>query len=158
MKTAKVRKAADAVRKRLEAEKNNAKIDAVFRKITKRVLRETSDRVLVTPAIFHDVGGFGKRFLDGESSVRTFEALYASHVAYGTDDSADYILAEVARLEDGFPCMINCHSYLFHCGDAEGLYRALKTMLSLKSTAAAFEELMDDDRRGSDPDRCRRPS
>lgn len=157
MKNSKVRKAAAAVRKRLEAEKNNAKIDAVFRKVGKRVLKETSDHVLVSPALFYDVDGAAKRFRGDEGNGRTFEALFASHVTYGADDSADYLLAEVSRLDNGFPCIICCDGYEFHCGDAEGLDRALKDMLALESTTAAFfDELMDDARRGSNPDRCRR--
>jgi hypothetical protein len=66
MRTAKVRKAADVARKRLEAESNHAKIDAVFREVTGRVLKETSDHVLVMPARFYDAGGFGKRCLVDE--------------------------------------------------------------------------------------------
>jgi hypothetical protein len=156
MKKSKVRKAADAVRKRLEAEKNNAKIDAVFRKAAKRVLQQTSDQVLVSSARFFDVGGFGKRCQGDEGGENTFEGLFASHVTFGIDDSADYLLAEVIRGENGFTCLIRCDGNDFYCEDSGGLAGALQDMLELESTAAAFEELMNDDKRGTNRNRCRR--
>ncbi|MCJ9691358.1 hypothetical protein MOV76_06890 [Rhizobium sp. PRIMUS64] len=137
------------------ATRNNDAINDVIDEFARQIFEGTDEQVIICRALLYDIGGYITHDPDEPgNNVPSFEAIVARPPGWeeGQEDS-EFILAELARGERGFPCTVICDGYEFQCDDPEALQEALGELISLASTGEILNHLRNPGESAVEPSR-----